>query len=257
MTDNIVLAMDCNRYVPGDIEGNLSIVSESIRKAVASGCDIICFPEGCITGYSTKEITTISEDSECMKALSEISKEITIVIGGFEKETDDMFITQFVLRDGRIVGRYRKTHLGMNETMFEEGNMLNVFDAGRCRIGIQLCWEVHFPQITAKYRNQGANLILNPTAIGMDTARRMSLWRKVMPARADDHRIFYAACNCDGSSTLCNGPDGSEIEREEIGSCLFRYVLDFSKIDKYRTPEEGMGNIDYPRHLRPDLYDLE
>ena len=256
MSEIIALALDCGRYTPGDIEGNLSIITESIRKAVASGCDIICFPEACITGYSSKDIFTITEDSECMKALSDISREITIVVGGFEKADKD-FITQFVLSDGRIIGRYRKTHLGMNETMFEAGNILQVFEADGYRMGIQLCWEVHFPQITAKYRNQDAILILNPTASGLPPERRMSLWRKVIPARADDNRLFYAACNCDGSSVLCCGPDGSEIEGKEIGEHLFRYDLDLSLVERYRTPEETMKNIDYPKHFRPELYDLE
>ena len=130
MSDNIALALDCGRYTPGDFEGNLSKITESIRKAVASGCDIICFPEACITGYSTKNIFTVSEDSDCLKALSDISKEITIVVGAFEKADKD-FITQFIISDGRIIGRYRKTHLGMNETMFEAGNILQVFDSVR------------------------------------------------------------------------------------------------------------------------------
>ena len=256
MKDSINLAMDCNRYIPGDIEGNLSIITGSIRKAVASGCDIICFPEAAITGYSTKVVNAISEDSDCMKALFDISREITIVVGGFEK-ADELFITQFVLKDGRIIGRYRKTHLGMNETMFEPGNILQVFNTDECRIGIQLCWEVHFPQITAKYRNQDAELILNPTASGLPPERRMSLWRKIIPARADDNRLFYAACNCDGSSVLCCGPDGSEIQGEIIGDCLYRFVLDGTMVKRYRCGEETMSNIDYPKHLRPELYDLE
>ena len=85
MSGIIALALDCGRYTPGNLEGNLSVIDGSIRRAVASGCDIICFPEACITGYSTTEISTITEDSDCMRALSEISEEITVVIGGFER----------------------------------------------------------------------------------------------------------------------------------------------------------------------------
>ena len=256
MSEKIVLAMDCNRYTPGDIEGNLSLITRSINVAVKSGCDIICFPEACITGYNTKGPTSISEDDDCLKAIAEISNEIAIVIGAFEK-ADDLFITQFVFNDGRIIGRYRKTHLGMNETVFEAGNILQTVDIDDVKIGIQLCWEVHFPQITSTYRNQDAFLILNPTASGLPPERRMSLWRKVIPARADDNRIFYAACNSDGSSVICCGPDGSEIQGEIIGDCLVRYELDGSAIDRYRGEEETMRNIDYPKHFRPELYELK
>ncbi len=255
MFGKIVLAMDCNRYTPGDVEGNLSMITESIRKAVNTGCDIICFPEASITGYSTKDVSTISEDSSCIKAIADISGEIAIVIGAFE-DADKKFITQFVFKDGRIIGRYRKTHLGMNETMFEAGNILQTIEIDDVKIGIQLCWEVHFPQITATYRNQGAELILNPTASGLPPERRMTLWGKVIPARADDNRLFYAACNCDGSSVLCCDPNGNELHGENIGDCLVKYELDRSAVDKYRCEEETMRNIDYPKHFRPELYDL-
>ncbi len=255
MSEKIALAMDYNRYTPGDIEGNLSLITRSINTAVRAGCDLICFPEACITGYSTKEPISVSEDSDCLKAIADISKEITIVIGAFEN-ADKLFITQFIFKDGRIIGRYRKTHLGMNETMFEAGNILQTVDIDDFKIGIQLCWEVHFPQITATYRNQGAMLILNPTASGLSPERRMSLWRKVIPARADDNRLFYAACNNDGSSVICCGPDGSELEEEDIGDCLVKYELDRSAVDRYWCEEETMRNIDYPKHFRPELYDL-
>ena len=255
MTGNILrLAMDCGSYVPGDIDGNLSIIRGSVGAAVTEGCDIICFPEASLTGYSTKEMAALNEDSDILKEIAELSERITVVIGAFE---DGPHITQFIFKDGKPIGKYRKTHLGMNETTFIPGDGLPVFDTGRIKIGIQLCWEIHIPQMTATYRRRGADLILNPTASGLDPERRMAQWRKVMPARADDNRIFYAACNSDGSSTLCNGPDGSEIERKEIGDHLFIYVLDLSMIERYRTPEETMRNIDYPRHLRPELYDFE
>ena len=256
MSGIIALALDCGKYAPGDTDWNISMITASVRKAIESGCDIICFPEACITGYSTKDIFTINEGSDSIIALSELSKDITIVAGGFERADKD-FITQYVFNDGRIVGRYRKTHLGMNETMFEAGNILQVFETNGYRMGIQLCWEVHFPQITAKYRNQDAILVLNPTASGLPPERRMALWRKVIPARADDNRLFYAACNCDGSSVLCCGPDGSEIEGMKLDEHLFKYDLDLSLVEKYRTEEETMRNIDYPKHFRPDLYDLE
>ena len=248
------LAMDCGSYVPGDIDGNLSIIRGSIEKAVAEECDVICFPEASITGYSTKAITALNENSDCLKDIAELSKQIAIVIGAFESGPR---ITQFIFKDGKLIGKYRKTHLGMNETMFIPGDELPVFDIGPLRIGIQLCWEIHIPQITATYRRRGADLVLNPTASGLAPERRMAQWRKVMPARADDNRLFYAACNSDGSSVLCNGPDGSEIGREHIGDHLFMYGLDLSMIERYRTPEETMRNIDYSRHLRPELYDFE
>ena len=101
MSGNIALALDCSKYAPGDTDWNISMITASVRKAIESGCDIICFPEACITGYSTENISTINEGSDSIIALSELSKDITIVAGGFERADKD-FITQYVFNDGRI-----------------------------------------------------------------------------------------------------------------------------------------------------------
>ncbi len=252
--NDIIIAIDCGIYNPGDIESNYESMMRSIESAKMNHCDIVCFPEACLSGYSTKECGPIDERS--LRNIVELSDGITIVFGAFEGD-DDLYIVQYVCEDGKIIGRYRKTHLGMNETRFSPGDSLPVFRLKDITIGIQICWELHFPQITATYRSKGAALVLNPFASGLPPERRVSLWKKIIPARADDNRIFYAACNCDGSSTICYGPNGSELIGKSIGEHLVMYTLDHCLLERYRDQVETMSNIDYPKHFRPELYDLE
>ena len=251
----IRLAMDYGHYVPCDIEGNLLRIGASIERAIEEGCDIVCFPEAAVTGYSSKDICSVSDDDGTMRSIARMSKNITVVVGAFER-CDRMHITQYVFRNGDLIGKYRKTHLGMNETVFTQGDDLPVFDAGVCNIGIQICWEMHFPEITATYRIRNADLVLNPTASGLPPERRMASWKRLVSVRAEDNRLFYAACNHDNESVICCGPDGKEIDGREIGEHLTMYELDFSLIDRYRAQKETMSNIDYPKHFRPELYDL-
>ena len=250
----VTIAMDCGFYEPGDIESNYEKISASISLAKEHGCDMICFPEASLSGYSSKVRSPASDD--IIQRIVASSNGIAVIFGAFE-EDDGLFITQYVCEDGRLVGRYRKTHLGMNETPFTAGDSLPVFQLSSMTIGIQICWELHFPQITGTYRSKGADLVLNPFASGLPPERRMALWKKIVPTRADDNRIFYAACNCDGSSTICCGPNGDDISGEVIGGHLCKYDLDLSMIQRYRNDIETMSSIDYPRHFRPELYDFE
>ena len=184
--NDVIITMDCGIYHPGDVRTNSESMMGSIECAKENHCDIICFPEACLSGYSTKECEPIDEHS--IQRIVDLSDDITIVFGAFEGD-DGIYITQYICEDGRIIGRYRKTHLGMNETRFKPGDSLPVFRLNDITIGIQVCWELHFPQITATYRSKGAALVLNPFASGLPPERRMSLWRRIVPARADDNRI--------------------------------------------------------------------
>lgn len=255
--DDIGLAMDCNIYASGDIVGNRSKMLSSISSAKRNGCHVICFPEASLTGYSSTDPFQVDAGSEHIRMIAEASDGIAVVFGIFQDIPGGTAIRQVVCEDGDVVGVYTKTHLGMNEQGLIPGEELPVIDTAHCRLGIQICWELHFPEITGVLRSKGAELVLNPFASPISGDRRISIWRKLVPARADDNRLFYAACNSDGSSVICAGPDGNEIIGENIGGGLFRYRLERSLLDRYRNSEERMGNIDFPRHFRPELYRFE
>ena len=248
------IAMDCGTYLPGSADLNADTMANSIEAAKDAGCGLICFPEACLSGYSSSEISPFDDDDPIIGRIASMSDGIAICFGLFSVSSDRTYIEQRIYEDGVLRGTYRKTHLGMNETPFSAGDSLPVIDTRIARIGIQLCWELHFPGMTASYRTGGAELILNPFASPITGDRRLASWKRLIPARSDDNRIFFAACNSDGMSVFCTGPDGSEIMPERISEHLYAYSLDPARMERYRYGEETMGNIDYPKHFRDDLY---
>ncbi|MEG2380398.1 MAG: carbon-nitrogen hydrolase family protein [Oscillospiraceae bacterium] len=69
-------------------------------------------------------------------------------------------------RKGEIVGMYDKSHLTMAE--IEEGmpagNRLPVFETDFGKVGIVICWDMWFPEMTRVLYEKGVDIILNPTA---------------------------------------------------------------------------------------------
>ena len=160
------LASVCMRSVVGDTDANLRSILSYARKAKAAGADLVVFPELSLTGYSmTDPPEGMPLDSSEVLAAASASDGIAICFGFVD---DGRHIAQAVAEGGRIAGVYRKTHLGFMEAeAMRAGRSLDVIPTTFANLGIQLCWESHFPDITRTYAMRGADMVLMPTASGL------------------------------------------------------------------------------------------
>ena len=63
------------------------------------------------------------------------------------------------------VGKQRKIHMSRDETMFYKGGReINVFDIGKCKVGIVICYDNQFPEVGRIVALKGADVILMPHA---------------------------------------------------------------------------------------------
>ena len=229
--------------------------------------DVICFPEMCLTGYVTENASehSMDADSEPVRRLAEAAYEnnTTIVFGFPERSEQSICITQAIAApDGRLE-LYRKTHLGRFESgWFVPGDGFICTETEKISVGLQLCWESHIPDISTTLRHMGAELILNPHASFKDPGRRTDLWKKYLPARAYDNRVFFAACDMlgdgKGGGMIVLDPDGNIIaENSSADECALDCELD-AKLLRRRSPddESTMAGTDFFLKRRPELYHL-
>jgi len=97
---------------------------------------------------------------------------------------------------------YRKCHLAPPEQdTFSSGDAIPVFRFKQWRIGIQLCYDSHFPELTTRMALAGADLVLMPHASPRGSAQdKHTSWTRHLPARAFDNGLFVAACNQTGDN---------------------------------------------------------
>ncbi|RYD02053.1 hypothetical protein N752_26745 [Desulforamulus aquiferis] len=140
----------------GGVKENLEKINGYVNQAAGEKADIICFPEMCITGYGrdiAKKIAVNLEAGDVSRPLMEMSAQnnIVIVVGLAECNDDGKpFITQLVVQPKGVVEKYRKTHLGNSEKpYYSPGSDFKVFDHTKVKFGIQICWDMHFPEMTA------------------------------------------------------------------------------------------------------------
>lgn len=89
------------------------------------------------------------------------------------------------------MGRYRKTHLVLTEGFYHfPGTEFPVFDTALGKVGLYVCYDMCFPEVTRILANKGAELLISvtgwPNVTGTDDASghtEYMLFQKRAPRR--------------------------------------------------------------------------
>lgn len=152
--------------IRGDIEVSLRWIEKFTKQAQAEAVSLICFPECFLQGYLTEELLArshaINLHSQIFdKVLHQLSNySPMIVFGLIEEDNNLLFNTAVVIKNGSLIGKYRKTHLLDGEKVFTAGIEYPVFDIDGLRFGINICYDTQFPEAAANLTDQGAKVIL-------------------------------------------------------------------------------------------------
>ncbi|MGA1861356.1 hydrolase [Deferribacter thermophilus] len=132
----------------GDVNKNFEKHIEIIERAIESKSDIIVFPELSLTGYFLRDLvvdTGLNITSSVFKKFKELSKYISIIVGGVFEDVDYLsYNSAFYFENDGMKHIHKKVYLP-DYTMFEEGryftagNNFKVFDTKHFRSGLLIC----------------------------------------------------------------------------------------------------------------------
>ncbi|KAG7092210.1 hypothetical protein E1B28_008577 [Marasmius oreades] len=150
-----------------------------------------------------------SSESESVKMLSGVAKESGIwLIGGSipERDTvdDNIYNTCTVYSPkGELVALFRKIHLFdidiPGKIKFKESETLTggktpaFFDTDFARIGLGICYDVRFPELSMLAARQGCHVLIYPGAFNMTTGPLH--WELLQRSRAVDNQVFFSMCS--------------------------------------------------------------
>jgi predicted amidohydrolase len=268
---DVRIALVQMQSIVGDKIGNIDKMQSFIQEAKEQGVKIICFPELAVQGYTRELAAELAENipGPSSDVFCELAKTnaMTIITGIIEKSPQEKpYITQLICTSQGEMYKYRKTHLGVSEEpYFIPGNDLPVFSISDANFGIQICWELHFPEISTIYALKGAEIIFAPHASPTIIGDRKEIWLRYMTARAYDNSAFVATCNLIGSNDqgsefgggcLVVDPKGQVIG-EDFSEQEGMLVVDLPQdvINKIRYQErKSMRYSYYLNYRRPELY---
>ncbi len=207
----------------GDFEANLETHGRIAREAVATGSDLIVFPELSLTGYllgdQVPELAIPLDDAR-MKPLLEASQKIDIVAGLVEDAPGHRFHnTAVYVSRGRVLHAHRKLYLptyGLFQEgrEFAAGNRVRCFDSPWCPAGLLLCEDLWHMPCAWLLAQQGAEVIFvlsNGPTRGAKPGREVTsvaVWRELLQITAQFQTTWMVYVNrvgCEDGLTFGGG----------------------------------------------------
>ncbi|MEM6429432.1 MAG: carbon-nitrogen hydrolase family protein [Deinococcota bacterium] len=151
-----------------NIQQTLQIILDYATQADLQGADVVCFPECYLQGYVVHKKLTLQlaldlsapDFQASLERLSSIQS--TLVFGLIEVCHEKLYNTAVVVKQGELLGCYRKTKLLSGEHVFEAGSEYPIFDLGDVRFGINICYDMNFSECARAVAEQGAQLLMCP-----------------------------------------------------------------------------------------------
>jgi predicted amidohydrolase len=268
LKEKITLALAQINSKREDKKLNLKKIEEFTIKAKEQAADLVIFPELCLTGYVVKDqLYELAEiiPGPSTKKVEEIARKTGMhIIFGMpelsEKTEGTMFNTSVLVGPKEIIGKYHKMYLPTH-SVFEEkryfrpGYQPAAFQTSIGAIGLCICYDLFFPEVTRLTRLAGAKLIV---CISASPSVRRSYFEIFTAARAVENTAYLAYVN------LVGVEDGLQFWG---GSRLVNPTGDIVAKAKYDEEDLVVAEVDFNdlrpteafiptlRDLRPELFD--
>merc|ERR1711935_764786 len=158
--------------------------------------------------------------------------------------------------EGHLVATHRKVHLFdidvPGKITFKESDTLTAgdspttFDTPFGKVGVAICYDIRFPELSMLMAQAGCKMIIYPGAFNMTTGP--AHWQLLQRARAVDHQLYVAAVSparskikedyqAWGHSSVISpwGDVVAEITDEAQGQHVVVTELDFDNVDEFRS----------------------
>lgn len=222
----------------GSDDTAFAALEQALKAAAAMGAVTLVGPEAFLPGYNQPDIPAKAQPrgGPWHQRLAALARQHNcgIVIGYAERDGDQIYNASVAFSaTGREIGHYRKIQLfGPREkSIYAPGHALSTFDLAGIRAAMLICYDVEFAHLTRALAEEGADLILVPTA---NPEPNTHVSRMVVPAHAINHglTIVYANyCGTEGDITYCGAsviaaPDAAILAAAGPGPALLIADID-------------------------------
>jgi nitrilase len=197
------------------LDDNLATAATLVAQAVQAGAELVVLPEYfCLMGLQDGEKLAIQESfgtGPIQQFLSDMARQHRIwLVGGTiplstkaaQKVTNSSLVFD---PQGVCVARYDKIHLFCYQNarecydearLLQAGTSSTVFtmlarDGQRWTVGLSVCYDLRFPELYRMYAQQGAEVLLVPSAFTATTGA--AHWEVLLRARAIENLAYVVA----------------------------------------------------------------
>ena len=255
----------------GAIERNLEKCLARVGEAGEMGCELLVLPECAVTGYVYEsQAEALANSQEIPGPLTEAlevacrESDLFAVCGLLAREGDELRNRAVLVGPDGVCGHYDKTHLpflGVDRFVTPGEGPLEPIDTPIGKIGIEICYDLCFPEVTRALALAGAEIIAYPTNWPLAARTNAEFLTR---ARALENRVFLLTSNRVGterSAEFCGwsqilDPLGSRLaEADEASEVLL--VAEVEPLEarvKDIVPKPGEYEMYLFGDRRPELY---
>lgn len=269
MHKEITIALGQTSSRVGDKKYNIGNMKRKIRQAKKKNADLIAFPELVLTGYVVRdrayELAELIPSGPSVRQIEEIARQedMHIIFGMIERSAKAkavLYNTAVLIGPRGYVGKYQKMYLPTH-SVFEEkryfrpGYHMPVFETEMGTLGIIICYDLYFPEITRLLSLKGAKLVV---CISASPSVRRGFFETLTAARAIENTIFLAFVNLSGiedglqfwGGSRILGPGGNLIARAKYDQeDLIATRINCSELTRAQTW------VPVLRDLRPEIFE--
>ena len=221
-----------------------------------------------------KELAKYTKDLVDEFSKLSISYNINIITGSMPEIIDDSLYNVGYLckRDGSVE-RYEKLHVTPDEEKIwgmKGGNVFKTFDTDCGKIGVLICYDVEFPELSRLLADEGMDILFVPYLT--DTQNGFSRVRHCAQARAIENECFVAIAGSVGNLPKVHNMDIQYGQSMVFTPCDFSFPT--SGVKTEATPNTEMilisdvdvdllrelhnyGSVRNLKDRRTDLFDLK
>lgn len=196
---------------PNDVQANVDKGIAWLERAVSEGeAELVVFPEtvttSFVTGLEAEELWDLVDDvpGRITRDIQEAARSlgVHVVWPSYRRGRKRGVVYNSAILigpDGEIIGVYDKTHpfpLEQRERggWVTRGNRAEVFETSLGDIGMIICYDGDFPELSRLLAVKGAEVVVRPAAL----LRSFDIWYITNAARAYDNHVYVLATNSVG-----------------------------------------------------------
>lgn len=247
------------------IEANCEKAAAWVQRCVAAtGADLVVLPESTSTGFTpglpAADLWDLVSDipGPVTGPLAEVAGRLGVhlVVGTYERgpQRGVVFNSAILLGpDGGMLGRYRKTHpfgteLRARGGWVTPGNEVCVVDTELGRIGLIICFDGDYPELSRITALRGAEVIARPSAL----LRSADIWELTNRARAYDNHVYVIGANSTGTdpagvlyfgNSMIVSPIAEVLARAASHECWVSAALDPARAMAALTPGSSIPQV--------------
>ncbi|KAF1814372.1 putative nitrilase [Eremomyces bilateralis CBS 781.70] len=250
---------------------NLLQCQNLVQKAASAGAKAIFFPEASdYIASSAAESVSLArslEESDFVQGLQRSASEnkIHINVGVHAPAEGGIRVKNLLLwidDNGKITEQYQKLHLFDVEIKdgpvlreshsVEKGDsILPPFDTVLGRVGLAICFDLRFPEISVALRRRNADIITFPSAFTIPTGK--AHWEVLLRARAIETQSYVVAAAQVGQHNEKRVSYGHSMIISPWGSVLAELGGDWNGGPELATAEIDLSSIEKIRKEMPLL----